>query len=116
MGLRASDWANLLGLAHRYEWRPTAGLGHHLHKKSTRVVPSPDAQALAQALKKALKDLPRERRKEFRSTGAFDSLAAETMRSELNPDPEGYFGWSRRWIIEEVIRTCERGALKLRPM
>ena len=116
MALRASDWATLLGLAHQYEWRPTAGLDHHLHKKSTRVVPSPDARALAEALKKALKDLPRERRREFRTTGGFDSLAAGTMRSELNADPKDYFAWRRRWIVEEVIRICERGALKLRPM
>ena len=115
MGLHASDWENLLGLAHQYGWRLTAGMDHHLHK-DTQVIPFPQVQALAEALKKALKDLPRERRKELRPTGGIDSFVAETMRSGPNPDPKGYFAWRRRWIVEEVIRLCERGAVKLHQM
>jgi hypothetical protein len=115
LGLRTSDWKNLVGLAHRYGWRPTAGLDRYLHERK-QVVPAHDARALAEALKRALGDLPPERRKELRPLGSAGGFAAEAMRFGPDPDPKDYFAWKRRWIVEEVVRLCGRGAVEFRPM
>jgi hypothetical protein len=52
LGLHTSDWRNLVALAHRYGWKPTAGLDRYLHERK-QVVPAYDARALAEALKRA---------------------------------------------------------------
>jgi hypothetical protein len=115
LGLHTSDWRNLVALAHRYGWKPTAGLDHYLHE-GEKVVPAHEARALAAALRRALADLPRERRAEFRPPAVPRGLAAEAMRFRPNPDPKNYFAWDHRWIVEEVIRLCGRGAVKFRPI
>jgi hypothetical protein len=115
LGLHTSDWRNLVALAHQYGWKPVEGLGRYLHE-GKQVVPAYDARALAEALKKALVDLPPERRKEFRPPSTVSGFAAETMRFGADPDPKDYFSWKRRWIVEEVIRLCGRGAVEFRPM
>lgn len=116
LGLHTSDWQNLLGLAHRYGWRPQAGLDRYLHQRR-QVVPAHDARALAEALQRALEDLPPERRKELRpTTRTVGGFAAEEMRFGSDPDPKDYFAWKRRWIVEEVARLCGRGAVEFRPM
>ncbi len=116
MALRASDWGNLLGLAHRYGWRPSAGLDHYLRGGRRIVVPTSDARDLASVLEGPLRDLPAERREELRSLGAPGGIADETHLSGPDADYEGYFAWQRRWIVEEVIRLCRRGAVEVRPM
>jgi hypothetical protein len=115
VGLHTSDLRILVALAHRYGWKPTAGLGRYLHE-GKQVVPAHEARGLAEALKKALVDLPPERRKEFRPSGTTGGLAAETMRIGPDPDPKHYFSWGRRWIVEEVVRLCEGGEVEFRPM
>jgi hypothetical protein len=40
LDLHACDWENLLGLAHRYGWRPSAGLDHYL-RGALRLFPLP---------------------------------------------------------------------------
>jgi hypothetical protein len=115
LGLHASDWRTLVALAHRYGWKPTAGLDRYIHAHK-QVVPAHEARALAEALKKALGDLPPERRKELRPLGTAGGFAGETMRFGPEPDPKVYFSWKRRWIVEEVIRLCGQGELEFRPM
>ena len=87
LGLHASDWRNLMALAHRYGWEPTAGLDRYLHE-GKQVVAAHEARV----------------------------LAAEAMRFRPESDSKNYFAWQRRWIVEEVIRLCERGALEVQPM
>ena len=115
LALHTADWENLVGLAHRYGWRPKAGLDQYLPERK-QVVPAPDTRALAEALLRALEDLPPERRKEFRPAGTAGSFAAEVRRFGPEPDPTDYFAWERRWIVEEVVRLCGRGTMEIRPM
>jgi hypothetical protein len=63
LGMHDSDWESLLGLAHRYGWRPSEGSNYYLLLEGIRIVSSSDARALAGALEEALPDLPRERRR-----------------------------------------------------
>jgi hypothetical protein len=115
LGLHASDWENLLGLAHRYGWRPSAGLDHYL-RGGRQIVPPSDARALARALDGALRDLPPERRKEFRFADALGGSVYEVPPPGPDADYERYFFWGRRWIVEEVMRFCQQGAVEIRPM
>jgi hypothetical protein len=117
LGLHDSDWENLMGLAHQYGWRPAAGLDHYLHDGGKRIVSPSDARALARALEEALQDLPPERRKEERPyVGALRVLPDERYQSGPEADYEVYFSWQRRWMVEEVMRLCQRGAVEIRPM
>jgi hypothetical protein len=84
--------------------------------KGKQVVSAYDAQGLAAALNRALAYLPPERRKELRPTAIQSGFADDAMRFGPEPDPKTYFAWKRRWIVEEVIRLCWRGALEFRPM
>ena len=115
LAVHTSDWRNLVTLAHRYGWKPTAGLDRYLHERK-QVVPAYDARALAEALKRALVDLPPERRKELRPPAVPGGFPAEEMRVGPDSDPKNYFSWDRRWIVEEVIRLCGQGAVEFRPM
>jgi hypothetical protein len=115
LGLHASDWENLLGLAYRYGWRPSAGLDHYL-QRGRQIVPPSDAQALARVLDGTLRDLPPERRKEVRVAYALGGSGYEVPRPGSDADFERYFSWQRRWIVEEVLRFCQQGALEIRPM
>jgi hypothetical protein len=116
LGLHDSDWENLLGLADRYGWRASAGLDHYL-REGRQIVPSSEARSLAGALEGALRDLPQERRREVRPiVGAQSGFVGETSKPGLNADYEGYFSWQRRWIVEEVMRLCQQGAVEIRPM
>lgn len=114
LGLHASDWDNLVGLAHRYGWRPEAGLDRYL-RGGRRTVPSSDARALAEALEGALRDLPPERRKELRSYVG-ESGGGPPRPGAPDADHVGYFSWQRRWIVEEAIGLCRLGAVEVRPM
>ena len=114
LGMHDSDWESLLGLAHRYGWKPSEGLDHYL-REGRRVVPPSEARALAVALEGALRDLPRERRRVFRpDVGALGGSVGERSRPGPGTDYEGYFSWERRWIVEEVTRLCQQGALEVR--
>jgi hypothetical protein len=116
LGMHDSDWENLLGLAHRYGWRAPAGLDHYVREKR-QIVPPSEARALAGALEVALRDLPQERRREFRPVvGTLSGYVGETSKPGPNTDYEVYFSWGRRWIIEEVMRLCRQGAVEIRPM
>jgi hypothetical protein len=115
LGLHTSDWRNLVALAHQYGWKPTGGLDPYL-REPRKIVPAHEARALAEALKRALGDLPPERRKKLRLPALPYGFAAEAMRFGPDPDPKNYFAWQRRWIVEEVIRLCGRGAMEFRPM
>jgi hypothetical protein len=103
LALHASDWENLLGLARRHGWRPSAGLDLYLGR---RVIAPPEARALAGALEGPLADLPPERRREPQPAGAPLSGAGH----------EAYFAWQRYWIVREVVWLCRRGAVEVRPM
>jgi hypothetical protein len=117
LGLHDSDWENLMGLAHQYGWRPAAGLDHYLHGGGKRIVSPSDARALAGALEEALQDLPPERREEERPyVGALRVLPDERYHCGPEADYEVYFSWQRRWMVEEVMRLCRRGAVEIRPM
>jgi hypothetical protein len=115
LGLHASDWEKLLGLAARYGWRPSAGLDHYL-SGGRQIVPPSDARAFARVLEWVLKDLPPERRKEIRPDGALGGFVNEVPRPGPDADYERYFAWQRRWIVEEVARFCRQGAVEIRPM
>ena len=116
LGLHDSDWYNLVGLAHRYGWQPEAGLDHYLRGDGW-LVPPHDTQAFAEALEKALQDLAPDRRKEPRFyMDAIGGLVDVAPRIGPNADHKGYFSWQRRWIVEEVLRLCQRGALEIRSM
>jgi hypothetical protein len=105
LALHASDWENLLGLARRHGWRPSAGLDLYLGR---RVIDPPEARALAGALEGPLADLPPERRREPRPAGA--------PLSGPDADHKAYFAWQRHRIVREVVRLCRRGAVEVRPM
>jgi hypothetical protein len=114
LGMHDSDWESLLGLAHRYGWKPSEGLDHYL-REGRRVVPPSEARALAVALERALRDLPRERRTVFRpDVGGLGSFVGERSRLGPGTDYERYFSWGRRWIVEEVTRLGQQGALEVR--
>ena len=115
LGLHTSDMRNLVALALRYGWKPTAGVDRYLHE-GKQVVSSSEARALAAALRRTLGDLPPERRKELRPVGTAGSFVAEAMRFGPDPDRKDYFARERRWIVEEIIRLFERGAVEFRPM
>jgi hypothetical protein len=90
LGLHASDWENLLGLAARYGWRPSAGLDHYL-SGGRHIVPPSDARALARVLEGVLKDLSPERRKEVRSVDALGGFVNEVPHPGPDADYERYF-------------------------
>ena len=114
LGMHDCDWESLLGLAHRYRWKPSEGLDHYLCE-GRRVVSPSEARALAEALEGALRDLPRERRRVFRpDVGALGSFVGQRSRPGPGTDYERYFSWGRRWIVEEVRRLGQRGALEVR--
>jgi hypothetical protein len=114
LGMHDSDWESLLGLAHRYGWKPSEGLDHYL-REGRRVVSPSEARALAGALEEALRYLPRERRRVFRpDVGALGSFVGERSRPGPGTDYERYFSWGRRWIVEEITRFGQRGALEVR--
>ena len=116
MALRASDWEALLGLAHRYGWRPSAELDSYLGG-GKRVIAGSEAWALAEALAGPLADLPPERRQELRAAeGAPGGMVVGTSASRPDADYEGHFAWQRRWILAEVVVLCRRGAVEVRPM
>jgi len=50
LGMHDSDWESLVGLAHRYGWRPSEGSEHYLPRQERRVVCISEARALAGAL------------------------------------------------------------------
>jgi hypothetical protein len=117
LGMHDSDWENLLGLAHRYGWRPSEGADHYLLFEGRGVVSPSEARALAGALEEALLDLPPERRRWFRPTvGALGGFIDETSRPGRGADYERYFSWGRRWMVEEVARLCRQGAVEIRPI
>ena len=114
LGMHDSDWESLLGLAHRYGWKPSEGLDHYL-REGRRVVSPSEARALAGALEEALRYLPRERRRVFRpDVGALGSFVGERSGPGPGTDYERYFSWGRRWIVEEITRFGQRGALEVR--
>jgi len=116
MALRASDWEILLGLAHRYGWRPSAGLDSYLGG-GRRVIALSEARALAEALARLLGDLPPERRQELRAAeGAPGGTVVRGTPSRPDAGYEGHFAWQRRWIVAEVVVLCRRGAVEVRPM
>ncbi len=117
LAMHDSDWERLVGLAHRYGWRPAAGLDHYL-REGTRLLPPSEAKALAGALEGALQNLPPERRRGSRPiVGALGDFVGETPpKSGPDADYEVYFSWGRRWIVEEVMRLCRQGAVEIRPM
>ena len=119
LGMHDPDWEGLLGLARRHGWEPSEGSEHYHLLPDGRpvVVPPSEARALAGALEEALRELPRERRREFRPiVGALGGLADEPSRPGKVADYERYFSWGRRWIVEEVARLCREGAVEIRPM
>jgi hypothetical protein len=117
LGIHDSDWESLVGLAHRYGWRPSEGSEHYLPREGRRIVYPSEAQALAGALEEALPHLLRERRKEFRPiVGTLDGIVEEPSRATTGADYERYFSWGRRWIVEEVARLCLQGAVEIRPI
>jgi hypothetical protein len=118
LGMHDLDWESLLGLAHRYGWKPSEGSDHYLLLlEGRRVVPPSEAQALAEALEEALPDLPPERRRWFRPiVGALGGFTEETSRPGTGADYERYFSWGRRWIVEEVVRLCRQGAVEIHPI
>ena len=114
LGMHDSDWESLLGLAHRYGWKPSEGLDHYL-REGRRVVSPSEARALAVALERALPYLPPECRRVFRpDVGALGSFVGQRSRSGPGTDYGRYFSWGRRWIVEEVTRFGQRGALEVR--
>ena len=88
LGLHTSDMRNLVALALRYGWKPTAGVDRYLHE-GKQVVSSSEARALAAALRRTLGDLPPERRKELRPVGTAGSFVAEAMRLGAPLDRRG---------------------------
>jgi hypothetical protein len=117
LGMHDLDWESLLGLAHRYGWRPTEGSDHYLLLEGRRVVSPSEARALAGALEEALPDLPPERRRGFRPViGALGGFIDEKSRPGRGADYERYFSWERRWIVEEAARLCRQGAVEIRPI
>jgi hypothetical protein len=90
LGLHASDWEILLGLADRCGWRPSAGLDHYL-SGGRHIVPPSDARALARVLEGVLKDLSPERRKEVRSVDALGGFVNEVPHPGPDADYERYF-------------------------
>jgi hypothetical protein len=115
LALHASDWENLLGLARRHGWRPSAGLDLYLGR---RVMAPPEARALAGALEGPLADLSPERRREPRPAGGDPDRgpAAGAPLSGSGAGHEAYFAWQRHWIVREVVWLCRRGTVEVRPM
>ena len=115
LALHASDWENLLGLARRHGWRPSAGLDLYLGR---RVIAPSEARALAGALEGPLAGLPPERRQEPRPTIGTPDWGPAAGEPLLVPraDHKTYFAWQRRWILREVVWLCRRGAVEVRPM
>jgi hypothetical protein len=113
LALHASDWENLLGLARRHGWRPSAGLDLYLGR---RVIAPPEARALAGALEGTLADLPPERRREPRAAGGAPDRGPTAGAPLSGAGHEAYFAWQRHWIVREVVWLCRRGAMEVRPM
>jgi len=93
-----------------------SGLDHYL-REGRHIVPPAEARTLAEALEGALRALPPERRRGFRPVvGVLGSLVGEKSLPRPDADYEGYFSWGRRWIVEEVMRLCQHGAVETRPI
>ena len=120
LGMHDPDWEGLMGLARRHGWEPSGGSERYrllLRDGRPVAVSASEARALAGALEGALRDLPRERRQEFRPVvGAPGGVAGEPSRPGKVEDYERYFSWGRRWMVEEVARLCREGAVEIRPM
>ena len=113
MALHASEWKNLLGLARRHGWRPSAESDLYLGR---RVIAPPEARALAGALEVPLANLPPERRREPRPAGGAPDRRPAGGVPLSGADHKAYFAWQRHWIVREVVRLCRRGAVEVRPM
>ena len=113
MALHASDWRKLLGLAHRHGWRPATDL----LDGDPRVIAPSEARDLADVLEGPLTRLPAERRQELRpGPSAVGSPVEERHRQGSETALEDHFAWQRRWIVEEAVRLCRRGAVEVRVM
>jgi hypothetical protein len=113
LALHASDWENLLGLARRHGWRPSAELDLYLGR---RVIAPSEAQALAGALEGPLADLQPERRRELRPTGGAPDRGLAAGVPLSGADHKAYFAWQRHWIVREVVWLCRQGTVEVRPM
>lgn len=103
---------------------PTGTVGdlrrvNHYLGGGRRVIAPAEARALAGALEGTLGNLPPERRRELRPLAWGASGQGPVVGASLSgpgADYEGHFAWQRRWIVEEVVRLCRRGAVGVRPM
>jgi|SRR5215212_8368686 len=101
MKMRQRDWVMLMTLA---------GLESHRFQPP-ELIPRAEALEIAEALKKALPDLPEERR----DMAATDPLDTATPESGWDPkNALGHFGGEHRALVEKFIELCEQGDLEVR--
>ena len=112
MDVPLRDWNNLIGLAHRYGWQPIAGLDYYL-RRPPEVIPESDSRAIAEALERAIPDLPDEEWTGGSIAGTPSMVTHDPVPYGPDPDPQSYFGGERRRIVEEFVALCQRGDLQV---
>ncbi len=96
-----ADWVMLMTLAGRdsYRFQPP------------ELIPPTEAWEFAESLKKALTDLPEERR-DLAAPDPLDTAIPESGWDQRNALE--HFGGEHRALVEKFIELCEQGALEVR--
>ena len=107
MELEDEDWRYLLHQANSYSQNPEVGrLEGQYATNPPEVISDSVSQDLAETLSRLVPDLPAE------SKSVLDPPPVLGAASTLHL--QNYFGGERKAIVEEFIRLCEQGELRVR--
>jgi len=107
MTLSAQDWWPLLELASKYGWSPPGGLNQYI-QDPPEVISASVTREIAQALSRALPNLPNEERSSTHPTSTTGVFYTDSI-----VDPQLRFGGERKRIVEDFIALCDRGNLRI---
>ena len=107
MTLPAQDWWPLLELASKYGWHPLGGRTQYI-QDPPEVISASVTREIAEALERAVPDLPPEERTSSQRTSTSGVYVADSL-----VNPQAHFGGQRRRIVEDFIALCNRGDLRV---
>ena len=107
MTLPAQDWWPLLELASKYGWHPLGGRTQYI-QDPPEVISAGVTREIAEALERAVPDLPTEEMPSYQPTSTPAVYVADSL-----VNPQAHFGGQRRSIVEDFIALCNRGDLRV---